>query len=81
MQATVSSIRRALVSKGWSGKPTQRKAKEQNAELRELYLHKLSDCESYHLVYVTNLDVISGLPTDRLVTTRCSTKTSIAVPL
>ena len=52
MLATASSIRRALVSKGWSRKTTQQKAKEQNAELRELYLHNLSDFESYHLVYV-----------------------------
>jgi hypothetical protein len=52
MLATASSIRRALVSKGWSRKATQQKAKEQNAELRELYLHNISDFDSYHLVYV-----------------------------
>jgi hypothetical protein len=52
MLATTSSIRRALVSKGWSRKTAQQKAKEQNAELRELYLHNISDYESYHLVYV-----------------------------
>lgn len=50
--ATTSSIRRALVSKGWSKKTAQQSAKEQNAELREIYLHNLSDFESYHLVYV-----------------------------
>lgn len=43
MLTTASSIRRALVSKGISRKTTQQKAKEQNAELRELYLHDLSD--------------------------------------
>ncbi|EAW09608.1 uncharacterized protein ACLA_038190 [Aspergillus clavatus NRRL 1] len=41
MLATASSIRRALVCKGWSRKTTQQKAKEQNAELRRLYLHKI----------------------------------------
>lgn len=50
--ATTSSIRRALVSKGWSKKVAQQRAKEQNAELREIYLHNLSEFESYHLVYV-----------------------------
>jgi transposase len=52
MLATTSSIRRALVSRGWSRKTAQQMAKEQNAELRELYLHNISDYESYHLVYV-----------------------------
>jgi hypothetical protein len=52
MLATTSSIRRALISTGWSRKNSQRKAKEQNVELRETYLHNLSDFESYHLVYV-----------------------------
>lgn len=50
--ATTSSIRRALLSKGWSRKISQQKAKEQSAELRETYLHNVSDFESYHLVYV-----------------------------
>ncbi|KAJ5513129.1 hypothetical protein N7463_002681 [Penicillium fimorum] len=52
MLASTSSIRRALVSKGWSKKTARQSAKEQNAELREIYLHNLSDFESYHLVYV-----------------------------
>ncbi|KAJ5142504.1 uncharacterized protein N7515_001291 [Penicillium bovifimosum] len=52
MLASISSIRRALVSKGWSKKTAQQRAKEQNAELREIYLHNLSEFESYHLVYV-----------------------------
>ena len=49
---TTSSIRRALVSKGWSKKTARQKAREQNADLREYYLHNLSDFQSYHLVYV-----------------------------
>ncbi|KAJ5471949.1 hypothetical protein N7539_008518 [Penicillium diatomitis] len=52
MLVTSSSIRRALAFKGWSKKTTQRRAKEQNAELREIYLHNLSEFESYHLIYV-----------------------------
>ncbi|KAI3112716.1 hypothetical protein CBS147330_9904 [Penicillium roqueforti] len=52
MLASTSSIRRALVSKGWSKKTARQRAKEQNAELREIYLHNLSEFESYHLVYV-----------------------------
>ena len=49
---TTSSIRRALASKGWSKKTARQKVKEQNTDLREFYLHKLSDFQSYHLVYV-----------------------------
>lgn len=51
-QVTTSSIRRALVSKGWSKKSTRQQAREQNAGLREWYLHNLSDFQSYQLVYV-----------------------------
>lgn len=50
--ATTSSIRRALIVTGWSKKSIHQRAKEQNAELRELYLHNISEFESYHLVYV-----------------------------
>jgi hypothetical protein len=50
--ATTSNIRRALAFKGWSKKKSRRIAKEQNAELRELYLHNLSEFDSYQLVYV-----------------------------
>jgi transposase len=49
---TISSIRRALVAKGWSKKTARQHAKERNADLRELYLHNLSDFQSYHLVFV-----------------------------
>lgn len=49
---TTSSIRRALVSTGWSKKKAQQIARGQNAELREYYLHNLSDFQSYHLVYM-----------------------------
>jgi hypothetical protein len=49
---TTSSIRRALVDSGWSKKTAQQKAKERNAELRDFYLHNLSEVQLYHLVYV-----------------------------
>lgn len=49
---TTSSIRRALVSKGWSKKSTRKQARERNADLREWYLHNLSDFQSYQLVSV-----------------------------
>ncbi|KAJ6171563.1 hypothetical protein N7470_000630 [Penicillium chermesinum] len=47
-----SSIRKALVAKGWSYKAARQYAKERNADLRELYLYNLSDFYSNHLVYV-----------------------------
>jgi hypothetical protein len=49
---TTSSIRRALVAKGWSKKTARRRAREQNADLRDYYLYNLLDIKSYHLVYV-----------------------------
>lgn len=49
---TTSSIRRALVAEGWSKKTARQQARERNADLREFYLHNLSDFQSYHLVYV-----------------------------
>lgn len=52
MLVTTSSIRRALAFKGWSKKTAQQRAKEHNAELREFYLHNLSEFKSYHLVYI-----------------------------
>ena len=50
--ARTSSIKRALVAKGWSKKSTRQQARERNADLREWYLHSLSDFQSYQLVYV-----------------------------
>jgi transposase len=49
---TTSSTRRALVAKGWSKKTARQRAREQNADLRDYYLHNLSDFKSYHPVYV-----------------------------
>ena len=52
IQATKSSISRALTSKGWSKKTARVKARERNLDLRDEYLHFISDFQSYHLVYV-----------------------------
>jgi transposase len=49
---TKSSISRTLRSAGWSKKNARRIAKEQNADLRDFYLHSLSSFRSYQLVYV-----------------------------
>jgi hypothetical protein len=48
--ATIS--RTLKVSIGWSKKAARRLAKEQNPDLRDLYLHNLSTFRSYHLVFV-----------------------------
>ena len=49
---TIQSISRALASVGWSKKAARQVAKEQNADLRDYYLHSLSPYSSYQLVYV-----------------------------
>jgi transposase len=46
------SISRALASIGWTKKTTRHIARERNADLRDFYLHNLSEFRSYHLVYV-----------------------------
>lgn len=50
--ATISSISRALISKGWSKKTTQQRARECNADLRDAYFHLISEFQSYHLVFI-----------------------------
>lgn len=52
LQVTISTISRALASAGWSRKTARRIAKERNADLRDFYLHNLSEFHSYHLVYI-----------------------------
>jgi len=49
---TTPTISRTLISIGWSKKTIRRKAREQNLDLRDLYLYNLSAFRSYHLVYV-----------------------------
>jgi transposase len=48
----ISNISKALKSIGWSKKVARREAKERNPDLRDYYLHSLSEFRSYHLVYV-----------------------------
>lgn len=49
---STSSISRSLKSINWSKKAARRIAKERNADLRDFYLHNLTDFRSYHLIYV-----------------------------
>lgn len=49
---TSSSLKWALASVGWSRKVARQRAKEQNADLCDFYLHNLSNFKSYHLTYV-----------------------------
>jgi hypothetical protein len=52
VQATNPSLKLALASVGRSKRVTRQRAKEQNADLRDFYMHNLSDVQSHHLVYV-----------------------------
>lgn len=52
IQATKSSISRALTYKGWSKKTARVKAGERNLDLRDEYTHFISDFQSHHLIYV-----------------------------
>jgi len=49
---TAMSISRALKSINWSKKVARSVARQRNADLRDLYLHNLSDFHSHQLVYV-----------------------------
>lgn len=46
VQATKSSISRALRSQGWSRKAARVKAKERNLDLRDEYFHYISEFDS-----------------------------------
>lgn len=46
---TISSIIRALVARYWSKMAARQRAKEQNADLRDYYLHSLWEFQSYNL--------------------------------
>ena len=52
VEVSASTISRTLKVEGWSKKTIRRKAKEQNADLRDKYLHELTTFASYHLVYI-----------------------------
>lgn len=47
-----STISDALRRKGWSKKVIRQQARERNADLRDEYMHFISDFCSYHLVYI-----------------------------
>jgi transposase len=49
---TTSSIGRALASIGWTKKKIRRVAKGRNADLRDLYLHNISEFSPKHFVFV-----------------------------
>jgi transposase len=49
---TTSSVGRALASIGWTKKTIRRVAKGRNADLRDLYLHNISDFSPQHFVFV-----------------------------
>lgn len=42
----------SLASFSWSKNVAGQRAKEQDADLRDFYLHNLSDFQSYHFVYL-----------------------------
>jgi hypothetical protein len=52
VEVSTPTISRTLKVEGWSKKMIRCKAKEQNADLREKYLHELS---FYHFIYITSL--------------------------
>ena len=47
-----STISDALRQSGWSRKECRRQARERNADLRDDYMHLISEFQSFHLVYV-----------------------------
>jgi hypothetical protein len=50
--ASTYIINRGLRSHGLTKKVAQRIAQERNTDLRDYYLHQLSDFRSYHLVFI-----------------------------
>ncbi|EAQ88761.1 hypothetical protein CHGG_05380 [Chaetomium globosum CBS 148.51] len=52
LEVSPTTISRTLKTERWTRKTNGRVAKQRNLELRELYLYKLSDCQSYQLVFI-----------------------------
>jgi transposase len=52
VRVTTSTIGRALDSIGWTKKKIRRVAKGRNADLRDLYLHNISEFSPEHFVFV-----------------------------
>lgn len=46
------NISRALASIGWSKKTARQRAKERNPDLRDKYVHEISEFHSYQLIFV-----------------------------
>lgn len=52
LEVSPTTISRTLKTEGWSRKTNGRVAKQRNLDLRELYLYKLSNYQSYQLVFI-----------------------------
>ncbi|GAB1319494.1 hypothetical protein MFIFM68171_09704 [Madurella fahalii] len=52
LEVSPTAISRTLRTERWTRKTNGRVAKQRNPDLRELYLYKLSDCQSYQLVFI-----------------------------
>jgi len=52
VEVSKSTISRTLKAEGWSKKTIRRKAREQNADLRDKYAHELTAFASHHLIYI-----------------------------
>jgi hypothetical protein len=52
VRVTTSSIARALHSIGWTRKKIRRLAKARNVDLRDLYLHNISEFSPEHFIFV-----------------------------
>jgi transposase len=50
--ASTYTISRALRSQGWTKKVARQVVQERNADLRDYYLHQLSEFRSFHLVFI-----------------------------
>ena len=59
---SISTISRSLRSMRWSKKVNHRRAKEQNPDLRDFYLYKISQLRSWQLVFIdeTGCDRLVG---------------------
>lgn len=49
---STSTVSRCLKKAGWSKKVARRIAREQSADLRDMYLHDLSSLEQNHVIYM-----------------------------
>jgi transposase len=52
VDVSASSVTRVLQAAGWSRKTNRRAAKQRNQDLQELYLYKMREFQSYHLVFI-----------------------------